>query len=449
MESRYTSLIYRQSDMTNAHPNGHSQNQTYRIARAMLLVAAAIFLLFSLLYNEFILGLFIRDLGIMPRTIPRIREVRVYFALWGIALVLQSECVRRVPWLKEFFNNSLVMNIFLATLTSTVLIVALEFSLRPFAYLPGKATTLFVKDDVLGWKLRPNASDLSRKARVRINSKGMRGPELPYAKQAHIKRILYVGDSVTFGFGLEDEQIFPFRVQTLLKRMLEDSIETVNAGVDGYSPWQEYEYLKSEGLRYQPNLVVVSFVLNDVTEKGWLDRWQFQSTGDNRSTPFDELVTRSNVLYFVRIIGAMMRFGSNVQQGALKAQTLYIGHLTNHPDRPEVHKAWEAALEDLGEILSTCKEHHIPVILVVFPFAFQLDNVKALSAPQRIVCNFARKDNIPVIDLLPVLDEHIKARGTKPEDYFLDELHPSALGSSLVADTLANFIRTNRLLFHN
>jgi hypothetical protein len=123
-----------------------------------------------------------------------------------------------------------------------------------------------------------------------------------------------------------------------------------------------------------------------------------------------------------------------------------VGHLAYYPGRPEVQEAWRAALEDLGRIFNLCKEYHMPVILVVFPFAFQFENVEALATPQRIVCKFARENNIPFIDLLPLLDECMRTTGTKPEDYFLDGLHPSALGSNVVADTLANFIRANRLL---
>jgi lysophospholipase L1-like esterase len=78
-----------------------------------------------------------------------------------------------------------------------------------------------------------------------------------------------------------------------------------------------------------------------------------------------------------------------------------------------------------------------------------LDNVKALSAPQQIVCNFARENDIPVIDLLPFLDERMKATGTKPGDYFLDDQHPSPLGSNVVADTLSAFIRANKFLSPN
>lgn len=50
-------------------------------------------------------------------------------------------------------------------------------------------------------------------------------------------------------------------------------MEAINAGVGGYSAWQEYEYLRSRGVTLDPDMVVVGFVLNDVTEN--MDLVQF------------------------------------------------------------------------------------------------------------------------------------------------------------------------------
>jgi len=432
------------------------QSINQRTTRTLLLVTGCMFMLLALLYNEILLGLFITDLKIIPRAIPRIREVQLYFFLWGIVLFSLSECVRRVSWLKPLLGNAVVINSLLSVVSLTSLIVILEFSLRPFAYLPGKGPTFFIKDDLLGWKLRPNATDTWGKTHIAINSKGARGPEVEYAKRSHVKRILYLGDSVTFGFGLECVDAFPFHVGALLRETISDTIETVNTGVNGYSAWQEYLYLSSEGFRYQPDIVVVSFVLNDVTESISLSRfgvfddaWQLASPKKTKRTFLDDLSGKSNILYFIRLIGAKIRFGKNLQEGARKTETIYVEQLAYSPDRPEVQEAWKVTFEDLGKIFNACKEHHTPVILVVFPFVFQFDNIEALSTPQRIVCNFARENNIPVIDLLPFLDERMKATGTKPEDYFLDDLHPSALGSDVVADTLAGFILAHRFLSHD
>ena len=106
------------------------------------------------------------------------------------------------------------------------------------------ATGIFVKDRELGWKLKPNVEDKWGGVKVKINSKGLRGPEINYRKLPHVRRILFLGDSVTFGYLLErDDQTYPSQVARILKKKLLLAVESINAGVGGYSPWQEYSLL--------------------------------------------------------------------------------------------------------------------------------------------------------------------------------------------------------------
>ncbi len=431
-------------------------NNNNLMARKMLQVAGAIFLLLAVIYNEFLLGSFISDLDILHSTVIRIRQIQVVFLSCGLSFFLYAEFVQRIQWLRNALRKDTPTNILLSILVVGLPIIILELSLDPFAPPRGKVTSIFIKDDVLGWKLRPDANDYWAKVPIRINHKGLRGPELPYTKQSHVRRILYLGDSVTFGFGLEDEQTFPFLVEQHLNRKKTAAVETVNAGVDGYSPWQEYIYLMKEGLNYQPDLVVVSFVLNDVTEKlsllrfgGWSVGWQLSHTKETWTTLLDELALKSNILYFIKMIGAKMRFGGDVKLGAQRKQQLYVENLVYTPERPEVQEAWASTLEDVKNIAAACKQRRIRVALIVFPFKFQLLNVDSLSAPQRVVGDFAIRNNIACLDVLPLFHARMLATNTKPEDYFLDGFHPSALGNSVVADTLTLFIKSNDLLSRN
>lgn len=71
-------------------------------------------------------------------------------------------------------------------------------------------------------------------------------------------------------------------------------VETINASVSGYSPWQQAIYLQNEGLRYAPDVVVVAFVLNDATEKFELLRFGGAWEGWQLSRSFSsvDLVSR-------------------------------------------------------------------------------------------------------------------------------------------------------------
>ena len=90
-----------------------------------------------------------------------------------------------------------------------------------------------------------------------------------------------------------------------------------------------------------------------------------------------------------------------------------------HPDRPDLQRAWKITLQNLGKIFDYAKARNIPVILVVFPFTFQFDDVNTLSAPQKIVSKHASDNKVPVIGLLPILSEKMQEEGAKPNTVHL------------------------------
>jgi hypothetical protein len=110
-------------------------------------------------------------------------------------------------------------------------------------------------DPEFGWRPRANAHGNSRRTgreiEYRINSKGIRDEEVPHAKPDGEFRIVAIGDSRTFGFGVSMEEHFT----THLERALED-VQVVNLGVMGFGVDQALLYLRSEGFRYEPDLVI-------------------------------------------------------------------------------------------------------------------------------------------------------------------------------------------------
>ena len=100
----------------------------------------------------------------------------------------------------------------------------------------------------------------------RINAQGMRADnDYTYEKPLGVQRIVSLGDSFTVGYEVAVEETF----SSVLERALNDrgySIEVLNAGVSGFSTAEEYLYLERELWRYQPDLVLVSFFINDLED---------------------------------------------------------------------------------------------------------------------------------------------------------------------------------------
>lgn len=114
---------------------------------------------------------------------------------------------------------------------------------------------VFRFDPLLGWSPRPDTCAVSRrtghKVQYCINSLGLRGPETTYEKPLGRFRIVLLGDSRSFGYGVPVEQHF----SQLLEGYFQN-LEVINLGVDGYGVDQSLLRLRQEGLRFEPDLVL-------------------------------------------------------------------------------------------------------------------------------------------------------------------------------------------------
>lgn len=115
------------------------------------------------------------------------------------------------------------------------------------------------------YKLRPNVVGRFLRKPVSINSLGIRGPERPLEKPAGTFRILGLGDSHMFGWGVGQGEAFLPVLEELLDEASDGPrFEAWNFAVPGYNTVQEARTLERWADRVKPDLVVVSYVDNDM-----------------------------------------------------------------------------------------------------------------------------------------------------------------------------------------
>lgn len=101
--------------------------------------------------------------------------------------------------------------------------------------------------------------------RLRTNALGCRGPAVATPKPAGTFRIVLLGDSVAFGWGVDDEVTFARRLETEWNTAHPARrLEVVNTGHPMYDTNQEEATLRELGLSLQPDLVVLVYVVNDI-----------------------------------------------------------------------------------------------------------------------------------------------------------------------------------------
>jgi lysophospholipase L1-like esterase len=412
----------------------------------------------ALVYNQWLIAaLFPAHAPLVLDTVHRVWRAQGLLGLTGIDFVWLAWLIRAVPSVDAFFQRDIAVNILLAGLTFWAPILVIETILRPspdFYRQAVERTPIFMRDPELGWRLRPNSEGKWASAMISINGKGLRGPELPYTKPPGVTRVVYLGDSQVFGWAISDyRKTFPYLTDALLEDELGTTIETINAGVDGYSPWQYYIWLKKEGIKYNPDLIVVSFVLNDVTEKFGLTRFGGNTEGwqiAHVSSTWDWLLTHSAIIYYSNRLVQRLRFGPDLQAGARDTELMEVESLIETPDDPQIQQAWSVTLGNLDEIFDYAQDKDIPVVLIVFPYRFQLEDSNsdpiAVGLPQAIVVDHTTAQGIPTLDVLPLFLDIIDQEGSSPTDYFIDSVHLTEKGARFTAQVLAGFMLDSEVI---
>ena len=204
-------------------------------------------------------------------------------------------------------------------------------------------------DEHLVFRHKPSWETRYGDVLVTYNERGLRDrPILPKAEGEY--RILALGDSVTFGWGVPQHQIFAFRLEQLLQGRLQRPVRVINSGVGGYNTVQELTYFKQEGVTFQPDLVMLTYVQNDIEEnKGPFDPWDGVSLRGN-SLP-DMVLQMLGKLWFYRLVDHTYHY-------ALPKQLK--GQYTNPSQGGE---GWSHSMSALDELDAMCEEHKIPLIV--------------------------------------------------------------------------------------
>ncbi len=137
--------------------------------------------------------------------------------------------------------------------------------------------------------------------RVTTNAVGLRGPrEYPVARTPGTRRILLLGDSFTFGFGVEDDEVVSAALEHRLNATAPaNGAEVINMAVSGFGQAEELVTWQARGRQYRPDVVVILYFDNDI--------------GNNAVAG----------LFAVQADGAVIRTGAEYLPGARLQESLY------------------------------------------------------------------------------------------------------------------------------
>lgn len=174
---------------------------------------------------------------------------------------------------KSLLFASLLVVGFFATAEVALRFVPLPKAARPRILLRGLDVDIdfpFMQLDATSfWAPRPGFSGEFLDKQVTINSLGLRGPEVPTPKPRARRRVLCLGDSITFGYGVDDGDSYPAR---LGKLVADRGHDVLNGGVTGYTSHQVLARLERLLPLVAPDIVTVAVGWNDGNLRPTTDR---------------------------------------------------------------------------------------------------------------------------------------------------------------------------------
>jgi lysophospholipase L1-like esterase len=224
-------------------------------------------------------------------------------------------------------------------------------------------------------------------------------------------RILTLGDSCTFGLGVDDAQTWPAQLQQLLNAD-GDRVEVINAGVPGYSAFQGRRFLEKEGLHLAPDLVIAGFGFND--REVWASRSDYETAHAFADAGYDYWLTDSRAYSCLKT----WWHRSKAPAGGRRVPRLNL----------QEFQATLVAMRDM------CAANEIEFATIVWPYEPQ---VRLGSADrekyQLAMTTLDRTQDIPVISLIePFI--------ASPTSLFLDHIHANADGCRMAAEEVAEFV---------
>jgi len=155
----------------------------------------------------------------------------------------------------------MIKKIFISMLTIIVCLFVIEVALH-FTKHSRFANPIYKKNYKQLYTLAPNQKYPFIGVLASTNSLGIRGEEIPKIKPLDTFRIISLGDSITFGVGLADNQTYPYLSGKMLfdyKTKDNKKIEVVNMGIGGYCIVYGLQHLKNNGLQLNPDVITMAF----------------------------------------------------------------------------------------------------------------------------------------------------------------------------------------------
>ncbi len=267
------------------------------------------------------------------------------------------------------------------------------------------------------WALPANTEMVETNVRTRVNSLSLRGPELA-AKRTDERRLMTLGDSSVFGFGVDEDAVFGAVASARLTRSWGMNVTSVNGGTPGYTSVQALQTLQDVGRIVQPDIVVIATLWSDLFQT---DAPIERSGGRKHPSALYRLTTRALAPW-------------------LPAPT--VGWLEGEQGAPGLGREARVGLEryrqTLDSLVSTSRQLGAKPVVLILPAPADLDSEplpSTISAYRQELRLLASRYGLVLVDGSSVFREKAATNAD-----FYDQVHPSVSGHQKLGEALAEAV---------
>lgn len=249
-----------------------------------------------------------------------------------------------------------------------------------------------------------------------------------------VVRVVVVGDSFTWGVGIQPQDAYPDRMHVAVSKDTSvERYEVVNFSRPGWNTPGEVHALERNLEELQPDLLLLGYSLNDAEESGGrrhrrlrrqLEKYEPQMSG----------------LRWLYRASRAYRLLHSKWQGRRSRRLLvsYYRSLYNQG------KGWRDTIRAMRRLRELATAHEIDLQMVIFPiFDSQLDHRYSYRELHHLAQNTAEEIGIPVFDLLPVFEPYDARRlAVIP----FTDAHPNELAHRIAADAILQHLARQKLI---
>ena len=258
---------------------------------------------------------------------------------------------------------------------------------------------------------------------VKINSHGHRDREITLEKSIDTTRILMLGDSLTFGWGVSYEET----VSKYLEKLLNESgngkaFEIINTGIGNTNTDMQVSYFQTSGIKFSPDLVILNYFINDAEPT------------PRRKTHFFSILSECSYAYafFAGRWDMLKRKFIGGSPWDSYYRDLY----------KEENDGWMRAKAAIRRLADFCQSRGINLVVVNYPELHNLKNYPFKTVNQKL--KLLTSDlNLPYLELFPIVE------GKNESELWvnLNDSHPNGKAYILYAKAIKDFLLTASMPF--